>query len=237
MAKKRKKSEGTPGSPAWMATFADMMTLLLCFFVMLVSMSTFEISKYRDVIHSIQGAMGLMVQPQNVIIKREVQFPRMGGDKQVRSKAAMQARRIRETIREYHKETTVRVDLIKDGFSISIADPMMFDPGSASLRPEMHHFLSRLALLLVGMGEVEIRVEGHTDDIPISTVAFPSNWELSAARSASLVKFFVDSGMNPALLSAVGYGEHRPLVPNINSENRAKNRRIEIYAEYVRKRF
>lgn len=229
-----KKQECKEGAPEWMATFSDMMTLLMCFFVLLVSMSTFEINKYRDVNNSLKGALGVMVTPENVIIKREVQLPKMSGDKQRRKRAATMAKRIREQIAEYKLQNNVNVELVKNGFGITLSAPLLFDKGSAKLKPSAKEFLSRLILMLSEMKGVTVRVEGHTDDTPIHSPIYPSNWELSAARAASVVRFFVENGFDPNFIYAVGMGEYHPKVPNVSEENRAKNRRIEIFVEYIR---
>ena len=105
---------------------------------------------------------------------------------------------------------------------------MLFDFGKAAINPGGLDFLNKLAALIQKV-PYPVRVEGHTDNVPIRTVRFPSNWELSIARAVSVVKYFAESGkINPQRLSAVGYGETRPLMPNDSTTNRARNRRVEI---------
>jgi len=229
----KKCPECKEGAPEWMATFSDMMTLLMCFFVMLISMSSFEINKYRDVVMSLKGAMGVMVSPNNVMVRREVQFARVGGRKQYLKRAASMAKKITATIKEYKLSSAVQVDLLKNGLAIRITDPVLFDPGSAKLKESAKPFLKRIAMLLVEAEGTPIRVEGHTDNTPIRTEKYPSNWELAAARACSVVRFFASVGVNPYRMSAVSYGEYKPLVPNNSPQNRAKNRRIEIFIEYI----
>ncbi len=230
MAKKEFKEEDCPqGAPEWMATFSDLVTLLMCFFVLLVSMASFEVTKYKDVVLSFQGALGVMSSPNNVIVKRSVQFPKSSGKSQQQKRASTMARKIRHTIKDYQLTSSVDVELTKNGFGIKITDPMMFESGETQLGEELKPFLKKIALLISEMGDTEVRVEGHTDDSP------GDNWNISTARATSVVEFLVKSGIDPAMLSSVGYAEFRPLVPNISEDNRAKNRRIQIFVEYLKK--
>jgi chemotaxis protein MotB len=119
-----------------------------------------------------------------------------------------------------------------DSVSVQVAERVLYDSGSADIKPDGLKVLKRIAEALKGGAEKDIRVEGHTDDVPIGSelrLRYPSNWELSVARAVGVVRFLAKhAGVNPARLSAVGYGLARPAVPNENDEARARNRRVEI---------
>jgi chemotaxis protein MotB len=115
-----------------------------------------------------------------------------------------------------------------DGTRLVFEDQVLFDFGKDAINPEGFPLLDKIAQALIDV-PYRLRVEGHTDNVPIQTKRFPSNWELSAARAVNVVKYFVRvSKLDPQRLSAVGYGDSRPVAPNDTSFNRAKNRRVEI---------
>ena len=109
-----------------------------------------------------------------------------------------------------------------------LSDRALFDVGVASVSPQAFPLLKKVGAIIAET-RYEVRVEGHTDDVPISTVQFPSNWELSTARAVNVLRYFIETYQVPRdRLAAEGFGEFQPLVPNSSSENRAKNRRVEI---------
>ncbi|MBD3390412.1 MAG: OmpA family protein [Chitinivibrionales bacterium] len=239
MPEKKKKQEESKGAPAYMLTWGDMCTLLLCFFVMLLAMSHIDPYRFTVAASSFQNAFsGVLEELPQVLITRDILMPKMGGDEQDKKIAVEAAVELREQMKQEDKDEAVKVKVTDNGIAIKIADPVMFAVGKAALQPDFIAVLRDLRdIVLNRMPDAEIRVEGHTDDTPINTREYPSNWELSAARALSVVKFMKnDLGVDPARLSAVGYGEHRPLVPNTTPENRQKNRRIEIYVEYLEKK-
>ena len=120
---------------------------------------------------------------------------------------------------------------------INLPQDILFAPGSASLGRDGRETLSQIASVLSEFSDRTFQVEGHTDDLPIHTKSFPSNWELSAARALNIVKYLASEGnIEPSRLSAIGYGEYRPLVPNTSEANRMLNRRIEIFVDYLKKK-
>lgn len=122
----------------------------------------------------------------------------------------------------------VHVEYTERGVVIRFADRVLFDLGRADLKPEAVEILDQLVGLLRTVPN-PVRVEGHTDDLPINNERFPSNWELSTARATNVIKYFIEKhGLDPTKFSAAGYGEYRPLVPNDSMENRALNRRVDI---------
>ncbi len=220
-----------------MTTWGDMCTLLLCFFVMLLAMSTIDPNKFMVAASSFQNAFsGVLESFPTILITKDVLVPRMGGDEQNKRMAIEAALRVREAIKKENLDDAIKVKVTEKGLAVKVSDPVGFDIGKAQIKPEFARILGEIAAIIDRIPRKMIRVEGHTDNIPIRTREFPSNWELSAARALNVVKYlYSHAGIDPARLSAVGYGEYRPLVPNTSAENRKKNRRIEIYVDYTDK--
>jgi chemotaxis protein MotB len=232
-----KKQECPKGAPAYMSTWGDMCTLLLCFFVMLLAMSTIDPAKFDVAASSFQNAFsGVLESFPSVLITQEVLIPRLGGTEQNKRLAVDAARRIRKAVKSENLEDAIKVKVTETGIAVKVADPIGFDIGDAKIKPELISVLGQIAEIIGRVEGTQIRVEGHTDDVPIHTREFPSNWELSAARALNVVKFLASHGnIDPSRLSAIGYGEYRPLVPNTSEKNRMKNRRIEIFVDYMQK--
>jgi chemotaxis protein MotB len=235
MPARKKKDEESRGAPAYMTTWGDMCTLLLCFFVMLLAMSTIDPAKFQVAASSFQNAFsGVLESFPTILIAENVLQPRMGGDEQNKKLALEAMMRIREAVKKEDLEDAIKVKVTEKGIAIKVRDPVGFDVGEADLKPRFRDLLYEIGEIIAKKPDSQIRVEGHTDDTPIRTRRFPSNWELSAARALKVVRFFYEKcNIDPARLSAVGYGEYRPLVPNDSPENRAKNRRIKVYVEYL----
>jgi len=221
----RKRSSGSDQS--WIMTFADMMALLLCFFVLLLSFSEMDRHKFKVISGSLEEAFGVQRKdpifdiPKGVdLIRQEFDDPNFMID-DLREK-------IRSAIKRSEMEGNIKV--IEDEVSVTISFPerALFDSGSAQLKDEALPILD-------GFGEViqsaphQIMIVGHTDSIPINTPTFPSNWELSAARASSVVRHFLSKkSLAPDRLIAVGRADTVPLCPNDSKENRARNRRVEM---------
>lgn len=237
MARERKQ-DNPRGTPAYMMTWGDMCTLMLCFFVMLLAMSTTDPAKFDIAAFSLHNALGGVLESYpSILITEEVMVPRLGGNDQNKHLAIDATMRIRRAIKEENLEDAIKVKVTESGIAIKLSDPIGFDLGEAEIKPELIPVLSSISQIINRVPDTQIRVEGHTDDIPIHNYKYPSNWELSAARALNIVKFMAGAGgIEPSRLSAIGYGEYRPLVPNTSIENRRKNRRIEIYVEYVQKK-
>jgi len=237
MAKAR-KADPPRGTPAYMLTWGDMCTLLLCFFVLLVAMSTTDAHKFDLAASSLHNALsGVLESFPSVMITQEVLQPRLGGNEQNKQLAVDASQRIKKAIKKENLEDAIKVKVTESGIAIMVANPIGFDQGDAEIKPELIGTLGDIAEIIADVSGTQIRVEGHTDDIPIHTRMYPSNWELSSARALNIVKFFAGkSGIDPARLSAIGYGEYRPLVPNTSEANRMQNRRIEIYVDYLEKK-
>ena len=230
------KSEGS-NTAGWLTTFNDLVTLLMVFFVLLFTMSTVDSRKMQDFQYALQSGLGVLKTGTKVSIsvkktqpvddmshimtqaegKRNKQYSRQPGDK------------LMDEIRQLAKaDLDIQINHTHQGTRLSFEDQVLFDFGSATINPAGFVFLDKIADTLDKI-PYAVRVEGHTDNVPIETRRFPSNWELSVARAVNVVKYFAEVGnIDPNRLSAVGYGESRPVVANDTASNRVKNRRVEI---------
>jgi len=220
---------------AWQATFSDICTLLLTFFVLLVSMATFEPVKFKLTTESLQGAFGVLESFPTVPVHPAVVIPKKTGDEQKRKQSLQDAKKIQEVVESKNLDDAVKVEVTETGIAIMLRDPVGFSSGSADLKEQGQDILNDVAEIIKQNEGLKVRVEGHTDDVPISG-RYRSNWELSSARSLSVVELLSrNTGITPANMSTVGYGEFRPLLPNTSPENRSKNRRIQIFVDYLDK--
>jgi len=232
---KNKCPECPPGAPGWMTTFSDMTTLLLTFFILLLSMANFDPVRYALTVESFQNAFGVLQSFPTVPIHPIVDIPKKTGDEQVKKQSLKDAEKIKEIVQSKNLEEAVKVEVTEKGIAIMLRDPVGFASGSADLREQGKSILGDISDVIKNNPDLKVRVEGHTDDVPIHSERYRSNWELSSARSLSVVKLLSDqTGIHPQNMSAVGYGEYRPIVPNTNPENRSKNRRIQIFVDYIK---
>ena len=219
---------------AWMTSYSDLVTLILCFFVLLFALSTIDARKFDLAASSFQRAFnGVLTSMPTVAVQPEVLTPRLGGDAQNKRIAADAARQIKQVVANQNMEEAVKVDVTDTGIAIRISGEVSFASGSDRLTPEFIRILEDVMEIVNRTPGREIRVEGHTDNIPIRTARFASNWELSAFRALAVVRFLYERGADPAKMSAVGYGEFRPIAPNDTEANRRQNRRIDVYIEYL----
>ncbi len=248
--KKRNKEEGgSGGAPLWIVTFSDLMSLLLTFFVLLLSFSSIQEVEFQKALGSLKGALGVLPKNDAIFTPIKTSFPRtsMMDRKMKYDKVAEELQKALNKIKaELQKkgllkegedfDQMISIQSGKDGLVIRIASPMLYALGSADLKPIAFPILDEI-INLVAPWPNSIRIEGHTDDLPIHTREFPDNWALSAQRALNVLRYFAQSGqIDPTRLVAMGYGEHQPLFPNTTPENRARNRRVEIYVEPPRER-
>ncbi len=218
------EDDGAPSAPFWMTTFSDMVTLLLTFFVLIVSMSTVEIRKFTEALSYFQGRTSVLVN--DAVVQSTTR--RVINDFRTREQLD-RYEELLEYLRENELEDKVQVNLTDNGLHVTITDSVMFASGSAELIDPSRTVLRRIRAVL-GSDVESVIVEGHTDDRPIRTALFPSNWELSSGRAASVVRFLLDEeeDLPPSRYLAVGYGEHRPVESNATAAGRSRNRRVEI---------
>lgn len=249
------EEEPEEGLPEWLATFADLMSLLMCFFVLLLSFSEMDLQKYKQVAGSMNDAFGVQREiksdeiPKGTIIVAS-EFSPGRPDPTVMDVMKQQTTDDTSTYVVSEKDVTVEVQELMDkatgelqseieqnilevlpysnGVMLRIQEHNSFSSGSAYINNEFKAILDNIISLLNKV-EGPIVVAGHTDDLPISTNVYPSNWVLSSARAASVVQYMVTEKLNNTQrLEIRGHADTVPVVPNTSRENRAKNRRIEI---------
>jgi len=225
----RKKKEECKAPPAWLTSFGDLMSLLLTFFILLYSMSTISLEKFYQALKGIIQAFGghyviyenRMIQGKNIPVQFPNTYPKMPSRRALEEKM--------HEIRQMLQKAGIRTEVAKFGSCIRlrINTDKIFPPGSDRPYPQAIPLIMELCKKLKEL-DLPLTIEGHTDNTPIHTKRFPSNWELSAARATAVLRLFIQCGYDPSKLSAAGCGEYRPIAPNTTPEGRAKNRRIEI---------
>ena len=222
--------------PGWLTTFNDLVTLLMVFFVLLFTMGSVDTKMLKDFQYALQSGLGILGPGSQVSIavnesrqKPESVEILVQEESQVAPAEEPETDNpIDEVLKELTEEPGINIRYSNQGAHITFEDFLLFDFGKADLNPGGLDFLNKMANMINKI-PYPVRVEGHTDNVPIHTDRFPSNWELSIARAVSVVKYFAGSGkIDPQRLSAVGYGDTRPLVPNDSPVNRTRNRRVEI---------
>ncbi|MCJ7615180.1 MAG: flagellar motor protein MotB [Desulfobacterales bacterium] len=233
MKKKKKINEEKKGA-GWLTTFNDLITLLMVFFVLLFTMSTIDVKKLKEVQYGLQSAIGVLKEGQRVSV--EVIEPPIPPDvESVTTPEEIEEEvpdEIRDFVKAFDSEPEITATYTKKGVLITLSDTVLFQFGMADINPESFPVLDKIAAIISKTSE-SVRVEGHTDNVPVvHSKRFPSNWELSIKRAINVVKYFVEIGkIPPQRLSAVGYGESKPLFPNDTTEHRAGNRRVEMLLE------
>lgn len=228
---KQKCEECKTGAPEWMCTFADMMSLLLTFFVLLLSFSNTEIVKFRTMAGSIRNAFGLRSEfdiMNEPVGRQTLPIPAPAfTNKKAPSKTKLVVAKVRDALEKSPLKENGSVEVTDRGVLLRLDGDAVFASGKADLTAEAQGLLDRL-VKVAGESDGTIEVEGHTDDVPIHTARFPSNWELSAARAGSAVRYMTGKGVPPRKLKAIGFADTVPRAPNDSAENRARNRRVEF---------
>jgi chemotaxis protein MotB len=244
---RRKKEEEHENHERWLVSYADFITLLFAFFVVMYAISSVNEGKYRVLSDSISSAFknipgstaGAMVEvnpsaptpvtipfkkPQVTNLKQDVQR------EQNREMLRKKAKEITDALAPLVQQGHVRVTEGALGITVEINASVLFDSGEARLQVPAIRALTAVGQILATT-DFPITVEGHTDNAPINTPLFPSNWELSGARAASVVRLFIDTGVDARRLTATGYAEQRPMTDNATVEGRQRNRRVAINME------
>ncbi len=220
----------------WIVTFADLMTLLLVFFVLLYTMSSLNMEKFKRAIKSIQINLG-ETNPKVGLLEL-VNMPETANSSFViENLTGLKTREqeVMKTINEFIDGTkqseNIRVNSMAGAIIVQIRGKMLFNSGSSELNGAAAPVLGEIIDIIQIYPEYNVNIKGHTDDMPISTSQYPSNWELSAVRATSVLKHLISSGVDPLRLTATGYADLFPIVPNNTPENRARNRRVEFVLE------
>ncbi|MFK8079282.1 MAG: flagellar motor protein MotB [Granulosicoccus sp.] len=255
MSEEAECEECEEGQPEWLATFADLMSLLMCFFVLLLSFSEMDIQKYKQVAGSMKLAFGVQRtvksdtiprgtsvvkqefspgKPEPTVMKivnqqtQDDTSPEIRIDAPIPKEVSELQELLEATLAEEIAEEILEILVFEDGVMIRVREADAFPSGSAELQPGFIPVLDKLQSLL-DETEGRIIVAGHTDSLPINTPAYPSNWVLSAARSASVVHYLAETRFtDPGRIEIRAFADTQPVAPNNSAENRARNRRIEI---------
>jgi chemotaxis protein MotB len=231
---RKKYEEEQDNHDRWLVSYADFITLLFAFFVVMYAISSLNESKSRALAESLGSAFaGMPAAPIGVgeqpAAPKPLPLPKRGNDALRREKEQMTriARDIDRALAPLVNEGKVRVMQTERGVRVEINASVLFAPGDARLTDETGEALKAVAAVLKDDHHA-IRVEGHTDSVPIRNALFPSNWELSAVRASSVVRLFVDSGIAENRLTAVGRGPTQPVSDNDTAEGRLRNRRVSV---------
>ena len=223
--RKSKKEVPQDNPERWLLTYADLITLLLAFFIVMYSMSRIDAKKFGKMAQALQGI--LKGGPAAIYVP-ELETSNTGHGLLKLGDLRMLQSTIDADFKELNRKGDIVTELNERGLIIHILESAMFDDAKADLKPRAVEVLNLVARDVAAMPN-HVRVEGHTDDRPIRTAEFPSNWELSTARATGVVRYLIERhGYPPEKISAVGFSSFRPYVPNNSIENRALNRRVDI---------
>ncbi|MBX9964261.1 MAG: flagellar motor protein MotD [Burkholderiales bacterium] len=236
---RRRREEEHENHERWLVSYADFITLLFAFFVVMYAISQVNEGKYRVLSDALLQAFKPADRPparlqpeprrdsQPAVVPLPIKLPADANRRRVEAKMKGIADDIRKVLEPLVKEGQVRVTESPRGIAVEINASVLFASGQAELNEDSIRSLVAVAQVLAGPGNA-IEVEGHTDNSPIGTTLFPSNWELSAARASRVVRLFTQAGVAPERMSAVGYGEYRNVDTNDTPEGRARNRRVTV---------
>ena len=232
---RKKYQEDNEHHERWLISYADFITLLFAFFVVMYAISVVNQGKYKVFSESVGEAFGRkekappgsaaiepLIPMDNIAARRKLEAIR-----REQSRLGLLAKKLDSALSPLVKAGKVSVTQTGRGVTVDINANALFAPGDAAITPEARQPLYAIAQLLAEDSH-EVQVEGHTDSLPISNSVFPSNWELSAARASSVVRLFIDSGMAPKRLTAVGHAANVPIALNDTPEGRNRNRRVAV---------
>ncbi|HUW26418.1 MAG TPA: flagellar motor protein MotD [Gallionella sp.] len=236
---RRKKRIDIDNHDRWLISYADFVTLLFAFFVVMYSISSVNEGKYKVFSDSLSiafrtqpsaGSPAVVPSQDELLLKSLVdrRTARLGEQQhKIQERMKNIADRLSRIMSSLIQLKQVRVEQTQRGVVIDVSAGFLFSTGDAVLQPGAHAVLRQVAAVL-SKEELSIEVEGHSDDVPIATAQYPSNWELSSARASSVARMLIGNGISAKRLAVVGLASNHPLVPNDSPENRAKNRRVLI---------
>lgn len=226
--RRRRQEESSGGAPEWLTTYSDMMTLLLCFFVLLFSFSSVDAEKFQSIMKSFQGGTGVLSGGTTLDVLPNPDQDELNVDSELED--------LKEYLEEYADTLGLgdRIIILPEerGIIIRFMDNVFFDSGSADIKKESFEILKSIAEILnrEEFSNRQIKIEGHTDSDPIyRSPRFPTNWELSSARATNVLRYLVEvETLDGKRVSSSGYSYYREIVPNDTPENKAKNRRVDV---------
>ena len=227
------------GSPPWMTSFCDLVVLMLCFFVLLLSFAKTDPATFRSALGSVRQALGGQEQAQSSEPASapsaqigHTEGERVGGASS-RNELAERATlaRFRQYLDERGLGAQVELSASSRGIVLRARDRVLFESADASLKADGVALLDAVRGLCQEL-RGRLTIEGHSDDRPIESALFPSNWELSGARASAVLRYLVAAGVDPALVHVAGYADTHPVASNATEEGRAQNRRVELVFDY-----
>lgn len=243
---RRRHEEEHENHERWLVSYADFITLLFAFFVVMYAISSVNEGKYRvlsdalnsafrDIPGTTAGAMQVVNTTQNSQMISPPQIrpsnPKVEEEKRKnKEKMRNMAQQLMAALNPLVKSGQVRVTENALGITLDIDASVLFEPGQATLDEKAIVVLANVGRILAG-SDFPITVEGHTDNLPISNTLFPSNWELSVVRASSVVRLFIENGVEARLLTATGFADQRPVAGNDTPEGRQRNRRVAVTIE------
>ncbi|WP_147566772.1 OmpA/MotB family protein [Clostridium tyrobutyricum] len=239
--KKRKKGK-EPDGMRWMLTYSDLITLLMIFFIVMYSMSQVDQNKYKQLSQSLKVAMGggkTIIGTENAPSVKDnvnqIDIPERDDGQTTSQTEQQKFQNLKKEVDQYLSKNgmskSVSTSVDQRGLVVSINDTLFFDTGKADIKPNIKNKLIGIGKIVNQLGSA-IRIEGHTDNVPISNGIYKSNWQLSSVRAANVTQFLQDKvGISPEKLTSVGYGQYRAITDNSTDVNKAKNRRVDIIIE------
>jgi chemotaxis protein MotB len=229
------------GAPEWMCTFSDLVTLLMCLFVLLFAMSTTQQETYKELVQSLRSALGAQSVPEagtrEGLTMHAVPSEEPTENQEIDELGGMIEKEMEDIVSEVRELVLfnklggeVSVTKTDEGIVITLSDLLLFAEGGTYLSEKGHDILKKVAAVLSKLA-YHVKIKGHTDSSPISSPIYPSNWELSSARASMVVRLLVDNGVPPQYISAEGYAHYYPVATNDTAKGRALNRRVEIVYE------
>lgn len=221
---RRKKKGDEINTNAWMDTYADTITLLLTFFILLYSISAVDSQKLKELSEALQFSLRGSESVKEIESLDEIKVD----VNEENNKYEDLSKKLNQIIQENSLAEVVKIREEDRGIVLQLDESILFDPGNANIKESSIHILDTISKIIEDTDN-EIVAEGHTDNIPINNEKYKSNWELSTARSVNIVKYLIENkNINPARISVKGYGEYNPIAPNDTPENRTQNRRVDI---------
>lgn len=246
----KKEPEKHANHERWLVSYADFITLLFAVFVVLYAMGQSDKKKVEEVMQAIQQSFGMattgatapkvnVIASQSITVipslKPEIKVAPMGKARSGQAKSRAEERdfrQIKSAVEAYlvkqGAQNKVTLEITRRGLIVSLKEAGFFNSGQATIKPEAYELINTIAEVMTQYNN-PLRVEGHTDNVPISTSQFPSNWELSTARATNGLKYLLRNfDVDANKISATGFAEYRPIADNATAEGRAKNRRVDL---------
>lgn len=251
--RREKRRNKNSGAPKWMVTYSDMVTLILVFFILLFSMSQIDLVKFEAISESFRNRMIFDFFPSPVPMDNPTessshlesgkdsnefntptQLPNVNDRDRDQEEEAQEdsltnlIEDVEDFLDQEELHNVITANRTERGVVLVLQESILFDPGEAIILPSGEPFLKKIGKLLSEIPN-NVKVEGHTDTVPMASYRYPSNWELSGARASSVIRYILDEfSFDESRFSLAGFGETRPVKPNTTKENMRKNRRVEI---------